>query len=54
MPKQSASARLLEMIEEGLINRDVLINSCLNYMSERDIQDMAECEGFFSDDEEEV
>lgn len=32
---------LLEMIDEGLLDRDTLILCCLNYMSEADVRDMA-------------
>lgn len=46
------SEKLLQMIEEGTLDRDTLINSCLNYMSEADIQDMAESEGFIEDEDQ--
>lgn len=32
--------KLLEMIEMELLSRDLVINACLNYMSEDDVKDM--------------
>ena len=31
---------LLEMIEEGLLDRDTVITACVTYMSEDDVKDM--------------
>ncbi len=47
------SRKLLEIIEAGLVSKDTVLNSCINYMSEDDILDMMESEGFLPDDEEE-
>jgi hypothetical protein len=49
------TTKLLEMIKEGLLNRDVVIMACVNYMSEDDIRDMMDCNGMLLDegDEEE-
>ena len=48
---------LLEMIDDGLIDRDLVINACLKYMSEDDVQDMMEANEFieeqYEDDEDE-
>jgi hypothetical protein len=44
MPKyagtRQATNRLLEMIEEGLLDRDMVIMACVKYMSEDDVADM--------------
>lgn len=32
--------RLLEMIEDGLLDKDMVILSCVKYMSEDDVKDM--------------
>ena len=32
--------RLLEAIEEGMVDRDTVIMSCVKYMSESDVADM--------------
>ncbi len=46
---------LLEMIDDGLIDRDLVITACLKYMSEDDVQDMMEANEFideqFEDDD---
>lgn len=44
---------ILSMIEDGILDKDTLICACLNYMSESDVQDMAECNEFISSEEEE-
>ena len=35
-----ATNKLLELIEEGVLDKDAVISGCLNYMSEDDINDM--------------
>ena len=51
---RQATCRILELIEEGILDRDMVIMSCLKYMSESDVQDMAHCNEFgLNDDEEE-
>ena len=46
---------LLEMVDDGLIDRDLVITACLKYMSEDDVQDMMEANEFideqFEDDD---
>lgn len=32
---------LLEYVDEGIIDKDLLIDACLNYLSEADVIDMA-------------
>lgn len=34
------TTRLLELIEEGSVDKDVAIQACLEYMSEADVKDM--------------
>ena len=41
------------MIAEGLLDKDIVINACLSYMSESEVQDMAESNEFFTSEEEE-
>ena len=47
---------LLEMIDDGLLDRDTVITACLKYMSEDDVQDMMEANEFieeqFEDEDE--
>ena len=37
------------MIEDGLIDRDLVINACLKYMSEDEVQDMMEANEFIEE-----
>lgn len=49
--------QLLEMIEDGLLDRDTVIMACVKYMSESDVQDMMEANEFieeqYEDEDEE-
>lgn len=33
--------RILEMVENGLLDKDYLISACLQYMSDSEVRDMA-------------
>lgn len=46
--------KILEAVEEGLLDRDTVIMACLKYMSEDDVADMARSNEFFEDDEDEA
>lgn len=48
---REATNRLLEMIEEGLLDRDTVIMACVKYMSESDVADMMHINEFNLDDE---
>ena len=50
---RQATNRVLEMVEEGILDKDTVIMSCLKYMSEDDVADMAQMNEFFINDEEE-
>jgi len=45
--------QLLEMIEEGILDRDTVINACLSHMSESEVQDMMESNEFIEEEEDE-
>jgi hypothetical protein len=49
---RKATNKILEMVEEGILDRDTVITACLKYMSEADVADMAHCNEFFEEDEE--
>lgn len=34
------TSRLLELVEEGSVDKDIVIQACLEYMSEADVKDM--------------
>lgn len=42
---------LLELVEQGVLSKDLLITACLKYMSESDVQDMAESNEFVQPNE---
>ena len=50
---RQATERVLELVEDGLLDRDTVIMACLKYMSEDDVADMARINEFFYDEEEE-
>jgi hypothetical protein len=41
------------MVEDGVLDKDTVILACLNYMSESEVQDMAESNEFLLEEEEE-
>jgi hypothetical protein len=45
--------KLLEMVEEGLLDKDTLIMACLKYMSEDEVADMAHHNELLNDEENE-
>lgn len=44
---------LLELIDEGILTHEIVLKSALQWMSDHDVGEMAICEGFFLEDEEE-
>lgn len=49
---REATNKLLEMIDEGLLDRDTVILACVGYMSEDDVADMCRVNEFVDEDEE--
>ena len=49
---RQATDKILEMVEEGVLDKDTVIMSCLKYMSEDDVADMAYCNEFFYNDDD--
>ena len=45
--------KILEAIEEGILDKDIVIQACLSYMSESSVADMAHVNEFFPQEEEE-
>jgi hypothetical protein len=45
--------QLLEMIEDGLLDKDTVISAFCSYMSESDVQDMMESNDFIEEEEDE-
>ena len=48
---RQATHKILEMVEEGILDKDTVIMSCLKYMSEDDVADMAHSNEFFINEE---
>jgi enamine deaminase RidA (YjgF/YER057c/UK114 family) len=49
---RQATCKLLELIEEGILDKDNVIMACVKYMSEDDVADMAHINDFFYDEED--
>ena len=43
--------QILEMVQEGIIDKDALIMACLKYMSENEVADMAHANDFLEVDD---
>jgi len=44
--------KMYALAEEGAVSWEQIAKACLGYMSEADVQDMAECEGFVEVEED--
>lgn len=44
---RQATCKILEMVEESVLDKMAVIQACLSYMSEDDVKDMARINGFF-------
>ena len=49
---RQATDKILEMVEQGILDKDTVIMSCLKYMSEDDVADMAHHNEFFINEED--
>ena len=49
---REATNQLLEMVEEGILDKDTVIMACVKYMSEDDVSDMMHHNEFIFEDEE--
>ena len=49
---RQATDKILEMVEEGILDKDTVIMSCVKYMSEDDVADMAHSNEFFINEED--
>ena len=46
--------KLLEMMEEGTLDAEVLVRSCLAFMSEADVAEMAVGDGYLEEEDAEI
>ena len=53
MSVRQATNKLLEMVEEGMLDRDSVILACVKYMSEDQVRDMCHMNEFFEGTEDE-
>ena len=53
MSTRKVTNKLLELIEEGVLDPQMVINACLCYMSEDDVADMAHANELLEEEEEE-
>lgn len=51
MTRQTTN-KLIELVEDGLLDKDYLIRACLSYMSEDDVADMARHNEIIDSDDE--
>lgn len=49
---RTQTTRLLEMMDEGLINADTIAEMCLAYMSEDDVADMMRANDILDEEDE--
>jgi len=49
---RQSTERILELVEDGLLDKDTVIMACLKYMSEDEVADMARINEFFYGDDE--
>jgi hypothetical protein len=50
---QEYTDKLLEMVEEGLLDKDLVIMACVKYMGEDKVKAMMEANEFLKDEDEE-
>ena len=51
-PTRKYTTMLLDMIDEGVLDRDNVIMGCVKYMSEDDVRDMMHANEMIMDDED--
>lgn len=52
MRRREYTNKLLEMVEEGLLDKDMVIMACVNYMSEDDVRRMMEANEMVEEEDE--
>ena len=52
MRRREYTNKLLEMVEEGLLDKDMVIMACVNYMSEDDVRGMMEANEMVEEEDE--
>lgn len=52
MAMREYTNKLLEMVEEGLLDKDMVIMACMKYMSEDDVKGMMEANEMIEEEDE--
>jgi hypothetical protein len=52
MTTRKATNTLIDFCEQGIISWESVALSCLRYMSEADVADMAHCEGYVEEEDQ--
>jgi hypothetical protein len=52
MAMREYTNKLLEMVEEGLLDKDMVIMACVKYMSEDDVKGMMEANEMIEEEDE--
>jgi hypothetical protein len=52
MKPREITNQILEMIEQGILEKDAVITACLSYMSEADVADMAHINEFLPEEDD--
>jgi len=52
VPVRQYTNKMLAAIEEGLLDQDQVLIACLNWMTDRDVQQMAEANEFLEEEED--
>jgi hypothetical protein len=47
---REATNQILDMVEQGILCKDIVLKACLNYMTEDEVKDMAEANEFLPTD----
>jgi len=47
---RKSTRKLLDLLEQGVLDKDMVILACVNYMSEHEVDDMCSRNEFFGDD----
>jgi hypothetical protein len=50
---RQATRRVIELADEGVLTWEQVARDCMNYMSESDVADMADSNGYFEFEEQE-
>jgi hypothetical protein len=50
---REVTCKILDLLDQGILDRDVVVQACLAYMGEDEVEDMARINGLFESLEDE-